>query len=371
MTRTRDNYQVRGNTVGELIDSVNFLLQRIADRMDKIEGIRGTASIESTLDMNANIITDVGSGTVDDDAARLSDIATVNAFTVGAGDGLTGGGAISSNPTLNVGAGTGITVSADAVGITANGVTNSLLAQMSAATIKGRASGAGTGDPQDLTATQVKTILALIAADISDFNEAAEDAVLGASADSSSIDISYNDAGNSWTASVICANPTASVGLSAVNGSAATPMRSDGAPALSQSITPTWSGLHIFTANGNGAANSAIEIQATVPQFNWYDTDASTNEHRWAMFANGVNFVGRAVDDSGSSNNWVVVTRSAATITDIELLATNIKLNGKVGFQGTAAISKPTVSGSRGGNAALASVLTALANYGLITDSST
>ena len=42
-----------------------------------------------------------------------------------------------------------------------------------------------------------------------------------------------------------------------------------------------------------------------------------------------------------------------------------------LGFHGTGAITKPTVTGSRGGNAALASLLTALANYGLITDSST
>ena len=42
-----------------------------------------------------------------------------------------------------------------------------------------------------------------------------------------------------------------------------------------------------------------------------------------------------------------------------------------VGFQGTAAIAKPTVTGSKGGNAALASLLTALSNYGLITDSTT
>lgn len=42
------------------------------------------------------------------------------------------------------------------------------------------------------------------------------------------------------------ANPTASVGLTAVNGSASTFMRSDGAPALSQSIAPTWTGQHTF-----------------------------------------------------------------------------------------------------------------------------
>ena len=43
----------------------------------------------------------------------------------------------------------------------------------------------------------------------------------------------------------------------------------------------------------------------------------------------------------------------------------------KIGFFGATAVVKPTVTGSRGGNAALASLLTALANLGLVTDSST
>lgn len=42
-----------------------------------------------------------------------------------------------------------------------------------------------------------------------------------------------------------------------------------------------------------------------------------------------------------------------------------------VGFCGTTPVAKPTVTGSKGGNAALASLLTALASMGLITDSST
>jgi len=46
---------------------------------------------------------------------------------------------------------------------------------------------------------------------------------------------------------VAVANPGTTIGLSAVNGSASTAMRSDGAPALSQAITPTWSGLHTFS----------------------------------------------------------------------------------------------------------------------------
>ena len=45
------------------------------------------------------------------------------------------------------------------------------------------------------------------------------------------------------------ANPTATIGLSAVNGVAATFLRSDGASALSQAIVPTWTGAHAFNAN--------------------------------------------------------------------------------------------------------------------------
>ena len=58
------------------------------------------------------------------------------------------------------------------------------------------------------------------------------------------------------------ANPSASVGLSAVDGSATTFLRSDGAPALSQAISPTWTGNHTFSAASgtsavfNGVANS-------------------------------------------------------------------------------------------------------------------
>jgi hypothetical protein len=43
----------------------------------------------------------------------------------------------------------------------------------------------------------------------------------------------------------------------------------------------------------------------------------------------------------------------------------------KLGFFGATAVVKPTVTGSKGANAALASLLTALANFGILTDSST
>ncbi len=51
-----------------------------------------------------------------------------------------------------------------------------------------------------------------------------------------------------FAAAVASADPSASVGLTTVTGSASTFMRSDAAPALSQTIVPTWTGLHTFSA---------------------------------------------------------------------------------------------------------------------------
>lgn len=48
-----------------------------------------------------------------------------------------------------------------------------------------------------------------------------------------------------------------------------------------------------------------------------------------------------------------------------------VTIAGNVGFYGHAAAAKPAVTGSRGGNAALASLLTGLAGLGLLTDSTT
>lgn len=47
-----------------------------------------------------------------------------------------------------------------------------------------------------------------------------------------------------WT--TLLANPTANVGLTIVNGTANTAMRSDGAPALDVGIIPTWTAQHTF-----------------------------------------------------------------------------------------------------------------------------
>jgi len=52
-------------------------------------------------------------------------------------------------------------------------------------------------------------------------------------------------------------------------------------------------------------------------------------------------------------------------------LGGDLEIAGDVGFYGTAAAAKPTVTGATGGNVALQNLLTALAGLGLLTDSTT
>jgi hypothetical protein len=73
-------------------------------------------------------------------------------------------------------------------------------------------------------------------------------------------------------------------------------------------------------------------------------------------------------NDAGSPvGAAVTVTRSSGRLNALFGLA----VTGNAGFNNTTPIAKPTVTGSKGANAALASLLTALAAYGLVTDSST
>jgi hypothetical protein len=87
-------------------------------------------------------------------------------------------------------------------------------------------------------------------------------------------------------------------------------------------------------------------------------------------------------DVGGMQGKWLSSTDSTRT-GQVELIArdwNNIRIgftveadgtNPKISFFGGLTSTKQTVTGSRGGNAALASLLTALATYGLIVDSST
>jgi hypothetical protein len=93
-------------------------------------------------------------------------------------------------------------------------------------------------------------------------------------------------------------------------------------------------------------------------------------------------YIGSFLD--GGTNTMRINVQSSGTLDITGTAQTNItgavKITGNLLHQGssigffrpdTTVTSKQTVSGSRGGNAALASLLTALAAYGLVTDSTT
>lgn len=75
---------------------------------------------------------------------------------------------------------------------------------------------------------------------------------------------------------------------------------------------------------------------------------------------------------NSSGTGWNVLNLDASNRLTLGQDASAISLGGSsTGFNSATPIAKPTISGSRSGNAALASVLTQLANYGLITDGTT
>lgn len=82
------------------------------------------------------------------------------------------------------------------------------------------------------------------------------------------------------------ANPSATIGLTAVNGSANTFLRSDAAPALSQSIAPSWTGFHqFFTA---GASTTQLwSVSSTLTNAVFTNATATTLNGTTTIFTNG------------------------------------------------------------------------------------
>ena len=58
MATSRENYQLRAQDLSSLLNELNFIFSRIADRLDKIEGIRGTSTIVDglTIETNSQIV---------------------------------------------------------------------------------------------------------------------------------------------------------------------------------------------------------------------------------------------------------------------------------------------------------------------------
>lgn len=102
-----------------------------------------------------------------------------------------------------------------------------------------------------------------------------------------------------------------------------------------------------------------------------YGLDLAKGSYSTAAIALPNNSTVRAYNAVGAAEHNLLYYDTSNRLVLGEEAAAGVFVKGAVGFQGTAPIAKPTVTGSRGGNAALASVLTQLAAYGLITDGTT
>jgi len=102
------------------------------------------------------------------------------------------------------------------------------------------------------------------------------------------------------------------------------------------------------------------------------------SEHYWRFTLPGTNVtytlefdaITMTVTLMDNLGNSVVLDSSAMTV--VATIVTSISLaTGALGFYGATPVAKPTVSGSKNGNAALTSLMTALASLGLVTDTTT
>lgn len=147
----------------------------------------------------------------------------------------------------------------------------------------------------------------------------------------------------SWISpGALAGNPSASVGLTAVNGSAATFMRSDAAPALSQSISPTMTGAWTF----NTSTGSQLNITTTTTAWaeGWNLVDGQVGGHiygdisgycngaaagTWSLFDYTTSASRICVNTNGTVTIPAPASGSALTVTS--LTGQGITLNGNAG----------------------------------------
>lgn len=113
------------------------------------------------------------------------------------------------------------------------------------------------------------------------------------------------------------------------------------------------------TTGGAPAAGFGVEVALKSESSTTLSRDLATLSARWAV-----------ATDASRRSELVFITFDAASFR-VPLTLSTTGSAASIGFLGASPIARPSVTGSRGGNAALASLLTALANLGLITDSST
>lgn len=114
------------------------------------------------------------------------------------------------------------------------------------------------------------------------------------------------------------ANPAASIGLTAVNGSAGSFLRSDGAPPLDVTIAPTWTGVHTFspTTSNNNILRILNATNTAIARLREIGTSALASLQ---LTVNWDNVVAAADSAAQGSAQIALVTRNSDTTNSIQL----------------------------------------------------
>ena len=136
---------------------------------------------------------------------------------------------------------------------------------------------------------------------------------------------------------------------------------------LYDSFQNQFTGLSMYGSLGlASAAGSTL-----TPSVEWLSAGSPTDEKVWDIQAGGSALAFRALNDTATaSTTYLNIVRTGYTSFAVGINGA-LNVTGPVGFNGHGALPLPTVGGAKGGNTALASLLSVLVAYGLILDSTT
>ena len=265
-------------------DNLYFTNERVDDRVGAL--IVGGANISVTYDDAA--------GTLTVNADLDGDVTSVVA-----GAGLITGGT-SGDVTLDIGAGTGITVNADDIAITNSGVTAGTYGTASQTpTFTVNAQG-------QLTAASQQAI-SITASQVSDFDEALDDRVNGLVVGGSNITVTYNDVANTFT---IDADDTGDI-TAVTAGTGLTGGGSDG-------------DISLNVIGGKGITASADEIALDFTDFNTSDITEDTNLYYTEARADArvdAGFTAKSTSDLSEGTNLYFTNARADARFDVKIAA--------------------------------------------------
>lgn len=126
-------------------------------------------------------------------------------------------------------------------------------------------------------------------------------------------------------------------------------------------------GSQALTVQATGA--TVVSKEKNVGDANFIEYRNSAGTRRGILGYSGSSSDNMTLTNETATGNLVLGANNLPTLT-LDA-AQDAKFRGSVGFNNTAPVAKPTITGARASNAALASLLTALAATGILTDSTT